>query len=86
MKLHLRPLWGYQSFSKRFGEEEMLLALPGVETRVAQSTAVLRECKCENKIVTGPSRSVVKLLIGLNHVGLCEYGNEHFCCKQSENI
>jgi hypothetical protein len=38
---------------------------------------VLRECKCENNIVTGPSRSAVKLLSGLNRVGLCEHGNEH---------
>ena len=60
----------------------MLLALPGVEPRVAQSTAVLRECN----IATGPSRSDVKLLIGLNRVGLCEHGNEHFGCKQIENI
>jgi hypothetical protein len=64
----------------------MLFALPGVEPRVAQSTAVLRECKCENDIVTGPTRSDVNLLIGLNRVGLCEHGNEHFGCKQSEII
>ena len=64
----------------------MLLALPRVEPHVAQSTAVLRECKCETNIVTVPSRSDVKLLIGLNRVGLCEHGNEHHGCKQSENI
>jgi len=63
----------------------MFLALPRVEPGDAQSTAVPRECKCENNIVTGPSRSDVKLLIGLNRVGLCEHGNEHFGCKQSEN-
>jgi len=61
INLTLRPLWGHQSFSKRFGEEEMFLALPGVEPRVAQSIAVLRESKCENNVVTGPSRSDVKL-------------------------
>jgi len=59
----------------------MLLAPPRVEPRVAQSTAVLRECKCENNIVSGPSRSDVNLLIGLNRVGLCEHGNEHFGCR-----
>jgi len=75
LNLTLRLLWRHQSFSKRFGEEEMLLAPHGVEPRVSQSTVVLRECKCENNIVSGPSRSDVKLLIGMNGVGLCENGN-----------